>query len=592
MIIVKNNHTFEPTKGASIRYLNQLGIVETDSFIDKPKAEDEESPYNLDNIEQMIDILNYGFTNDKKFFVQVDSDVDGITSSAIFYNYFKLLYPASDIEYRVHEGKQHGVILSTIPKNADIIIVPDAGSNQLNEQELLDSKGKTVLIMDHHPYSHKEEYENVLIVNNQVSDRFKNKNLSGAGVVYKIIQAYDQVYGKKILYKKFADLAAVGIISDMMDTTNLDNNFLIYHGLNNIHNNMLKHILEKQSFSVSSVINPTKIDIAFYVAPLINAVIRVGELEDKQRLFEGFINVGSDQIFESTWRGEERSETLYEYVSRSAVNLRSNQNRKKLKAVESINSLIEEQKLDKNKVIIICLDNISIPQTITGLIASDFVNNYDRPVLVLRPKKNADGEEVYAGSGRGIKAVGFPSFKNVLKNSNLVAFAEGHDMAFGVEISKELIPMLTDYLNETLKDVDFRKFNWVDCHMKDSNWNNDVLAEFGDMYRVYGAGIPEPKWLFTFDVDPKDCYIQGKTENSLRIEYKGISFVLRHNPELVKIFKELTKDSFKLNQNLSCSIVGRAQLNQWEYYIERGIKKYKVMIDQMDFKLVESTDFF
>ena len=54
-----------------------------------------------------------------------------------FSNYFKLLYPDSKIEWRVHDGKEHGVILDTIPITADIIIIPDAGSNQFDEQEAL-----------------------------------------------------------------------------------------------------------------------------------------------------------------------------------------------------------------------------------------------------------------------------------------------------------------------------------------------------------------------------------------------------------------------------------------------------------------------
>lgn len=123
----KNNQTFEPVVGASIQYLKSLGIKDVESFLYKPKPSDYESPWKLDNIDGLIDVLRWGFENNKEFFIQVDSDVDGFTSAAIFYNYFKMLYPDAHITYRVHDGKEHGVILDTIPVITDIVVIPDAG---------------------------------------------------------------------------------------------------------------------------------------------------------------------------------------------------------------------------------------------------------------------------------------------------------------------------------------------------------------------------------------------------------------------------------------------------------------------------------
>ena len=207
-------------------------------------------------------------SNNKKFFMPVDSDADGITSAAIFYNYFTTLYPLADIKYRMHEGKEHGVRLEFVPVTTDIVVIIDAGTNQIDEQEELSRQNRTVLIIDHHVVNHVRPIENVIIVNNQSSEKFYNKSLSGAGVMFKVIQAYDERYGSKILYKRFEDLAAVGIISDCMDTRNLDNNAIISNGLKNIRNNMLKALLEQQSFSISNTEMPNKIDIAFYVTPL------------------------------------------------------------------------------------------------------------------------------------------------------------------------------------------------------------------------------------------------------------------------------------------------------------------------------------
>lgn len=219
-------------------YLRKLGIKKVKSFIDQPSRTDEDQPILLDNIDILTTELKYGFDNNYRFFLQVDSDADGYTSAAIFYNYFKKLYPDADITWRLHEEKEHGVIVDTVPDDIDYVIIPDAGSNQYEEQWELVQKGMKVLIMDHHHADDFQEIENVTVVNNQLSRKFRNKDLSGAGVVFKVIQYYSKVYSDGEDYKEFTDLAALGIISDMMDTRNLDNNFIIYHGLRNINSNI------------------------------------------------------------------------------------------------------------------------------------------------------------------------------------------------------------------------------------------------------------------------------------------------------------------------------------------------------------------
>ena len=193
-------------------YLRSLGIDKPQSFMVAPSKDDELSPFLLDNIERCIQELYNGFKSNKKFFLQVDSDVDGITSSSIFYRFFKGYYPEANIVWRLHEGKEHGVIIDTVPDDADIIVLPDSGSMQLEEQQELADKGKIIIIIDHHTVTDRLDNDNVILVNNQVSDGFSNKSLSGAGMVLKVIQAYAHEHPD--LYTKpqdFYDLAALGI---------------------------------------------------------------------------------------------------------------------------------------------------------------------------------------------------------------------------------------------------------------------------------------------------------------------------------------------------------------------------------------------
>ena len=77
-------------------------------------------------------MLIHHINRGSKVFLQVDSDCDGYTSSALLLNYLNSLFPGftqNNIIYRLHEGKQHGLILDTIPKDVKLVIAPDSSSN-------------------------------------------------------------------------------------------------------------------------------------------------------------------------------------------------------------------------------------------------------------------------------------------------------------------------------------------------------------------------------------------------------------------------------------------------------------------------------
>lgn len=576
-----NKNSFELTPGAATRYLESLGITNVNSFLYGPVDTDYESPWNLHNIRSLVDGLHWAFTSNKKFFLQVDSDCDGITSSAIFYNYFKELYPNAYIDYRIHDGKEHGVILNTVPVWSDVIIIPDAGSNQTDEQYTLSENGRHVFIMDHHIVKDlNDNIPNVVIVNNQTSPQFKNKSLSGAGVVYKVIQAYDEAYGGNTgLYKKFEDLAALGIIADCMDTRDLDNNAIIRNGLKYINNKMFLALLKQQSFKVGDRI-PNKTDIGFYIAPLINAVIRAGDINEKTEFFKGFITPNSEEIITTVWRGETRYETYYEFLARTAYNLRNRQNTQKEKSIQTICDRVEAEHLDDNRIILVKINAADVSPTITGLVAMDVQKQYNKPTLVLRPV--LDNERIYyRGSGRASEAENFDSFMNVLLESGVMDYVEGHDNAFGASILEDNIPALLSYVNDRLANIDFGSFNPVDAVVTDGNWNSGVLREFANIADTFGQGMEQPKFYFKFQVPPSEFRVQGSRQDSLKIGYKNVSFVCFQNKEIVAQYWEMYEKSLKTKEELQVECIGKAVINEYQ-----GYRNLNVMIESIELNLV------
>jgi single-stranded-DNA-specific exonuclease len=565
-----------PIQPFSFNYLNDyliaLGIKNPNSFINQPTEEDEEHYSNLDNIDEAITILYNGFINKKKFFLQVDSDADGYTSSAIFYAFFKKIFPESNIEFRLHEEKEHGVILDTIPIDADIVVIPDAGSMQVDEQEAISRSGRKLVILDHHKIENYTKFENVVIVNNQSSSNFKNKFLSGAGVVYKTIQAFCDKYldGEK-LYEFYADLAAVGIISDMMDTRELDNNFIIRKGLNNIQNPMLQSLLEKQSYSISNTLNPTKIDIAFYISPIINGVIRFGTEEEKINLFTGLMTYDSTKMMNTVYHGNPRSEHFYDYIARVSYNVKERQNREKLKALKILTEEIESKGLQEHQLLAVIVSRDDVPQTITGLVAMELLKKYKKPTLVLR-RRTENGVNTYAGSGRGKANGDFDSLFWFLRDSGLCEYVEGHDMAHGVSVKVENFDKLIEYANDHLSHIEFDvEEAEVDFIFTNGNLNRDMLIQFGEKLYIYGNGIPQPKFAFELRLSKENFKLIGKNSDTVRISINGIDFIRFKDKKLAEVVKD--SDMFEM------VIIGRAQINEW-----MGKKTPQIVIDSYDIK--------
>jgi single-stranded-DNA-specific exonuclease len=96
----------------------------------------------------------------------------------------------NNIYYRIHTGKQHGIILDTIPKDVKLVIAPDSSSNDYDEHKALYERGVDVLVIDHHEADTISEY--ACIINNQLCD-YPTKSLSGVGMVYKFCSYLDEL---------------------------------------------------------------------------------------------------------------------------------------------------------------------------------------------------------------------------------------------------------------------------------------------------------------------------------------------------------------------------------------------------------------
>ena len=546
------------------------GIDDIEKYLN-PTKEDLLPAKEIKNIDEGVKLLLRHLSNNSKIYVVVDCDNDGITSAASLILYIYRIYPNANIYWTMHDGKQHGVELSKVEEDTQLVIIPDAGSNQYEEHKKLAEMGIDVLVIDHHESEHYSEH--AIVINNQMCN-YPNKSLSGAGMVYKFLQRLDEFLDLNYA-DSFLDLAATGIVGDMMLLQDLETRYIVNYGLSHINNFGLKTLIKKQEFSIGDINNISPNSISFYITPLINAIIRVGTMEEKETLFNSFIN--GEQLVPSTKRGHKAGdvEVCAEQAARYGSNCRNRQNKILDLGVEYLSFKIQKEELNDNQIIFIQLDEQEeekIPSELTGLIAMKLVQKFGKPTIVTR----LSNDNEWSGSGRGLNNSELDDFKGFLNDSNLFTYAEGHAQAFGLKINDSKVDKFIKYSNDKLADFNFGETSYlVDYEFTEQDFSDiDAMAlQLNKIKSIWGRGIEEPRIAIrdlSYTID--NVQTMGKTGDTVKISKKGISFIK---------FKDLNFANEILKYDYgTITLIGKVQLNDW-----MGKKTAQVIIE--DYEIVD-----
>lgn len=559
---IRENYTNEllMERGLSPEELNYFLNVPDDSAL--------QDPIGLDNIDQgwaMFKLMMHA-SKDETITVVVDSDVDGFTSAAIFIQYLRKFNQEVNIVPILHKGKGHGLsdtyddVFNTYPS---YIVLPDAGSNDYEYMERLiieREEGDIIpsfLILDHHIVESDTKFsDRAAIINNQLSPNYKNKDLCGAGVTWQFCRYIDRCEGTNYA-NEFIDLTALGLISDMMSMLSLENRYIVHTGLQNINNYFFKALCEKQSFSMGGKVNP--ISVAFYITPLINAMIRAGAEDEKQRCFQAFID--GHAMVPSQKRGAKGTfEEVAIESARECTNARAKQNRVLDKAVEELEIKIAKHDLLENKILFVRLEeDDQFPPELNGLVAMKLSAKYKRPTIVAR--LNDEGE--IKGSSRGLNESELVSFKNFMDESGYFTFTAGHDNACGIGILDKNLGAFHAYANEALANVDFGE-SWYEVNFERIAADSDIedliidIAEHDDLW---GQQNNEPLiHIKDINITKNDIKIMGKDGSTVKIEKFGIAYMKFHAKDMIEELSQYPGD-------IKLEVVGRANLNYWGGYV-------------------------
>lgn len=583
------NNSLNDIYNPELTVLKNRGIEDVESYLNL----DDSVLYHfseLDNIRDAVECLLKHLEKDSEIHFVVDPDVDGNTSAAIMYSYLKLIKPNVKITYSIHTKKQHGLSDDiSIPPEAKLVIIPDASTNDVVQCKELKENGIDIIILDHHEVDNNLKFIDnglmanynpyAIIVNPQICD-YKNKSLSGCAVVYKFLQALDEETWNDYA-DRFLDLVALSLIGDSMDIKKFETKRLIDKGLSVINNKLFKALIDKQSYSINGNISIN--NIQFYIVPLINALIRAGDYDEKDMLFRAFIE--TDETFEYKPRRKSKDdpepdviiEDIYTRVARLCSNAKQRQNNSKNKDVEKILEYIEEKHYHNNKIIFANVTD-KLSESLTGLVTMNIASKYNKPCLLLRKVK--DKPDYYAGSGRNIDGSPIDDLKQFLDDTGLFTYVSGHAGAFGAEIHKDNVQKAIELINEQLKDVDFSHYYEVDFIINAEDLDIVFIKAMDELKVFYGQGIRESLIAITnIKVARNEIDLIGKDGNTLKFLYNDeIEFIKFRTNEDDVVIKWLN-DWESVEDEIELNIVGKAGINNFKNILipQITIEDYEVI---------------
>lgn len=535
-------------------------------------------PYqNLRNIECAVQLFMKHFNQKNKIGILVDSDPDGFCSAAMMYLYIKQMDCEYPVDYILHtRAKAHGLSDDVVvPKDIQLFIIPDAGTNDVDECRELSGNGIDILILDHHEKEEENPY--AVIVNNQISENYPNKDLCGAGIVYRLLQALDEENWNEFS-DEYLDLCALANISDVMDMRSYETRYLTDLGLLNIKNKCFLALVQAQDYSMNGRINIH--NVQWYITPILNGIIRIGSPEEKELLFRAFIE--QDEFFEYKKRAtknklaETIQESIYDRAAKLCKNAKSRQDKLKEKCVLQIVEIAQHVP-QEDKVIMIDTSDI-LDNGLTGVVAIKIAEMFHKPCILLNKfldKKT--GKIIYRGSARNIDNSPIDSFKDIVNSTNILD-GKGHANAFGIvglEIDKKDDAL--NRLNDILRNVEYDSTYRVDFIMDIDDVTIKIVTDLARLEDIIGQGIEEPMIAVeNINLTREQFEIFGKNEDTISFMIDEIKYIQFRCKEGNQLYDWL-QNAWDEKDNVEFNIVGKPSINEYN-----GVRTPQIIIEDVE----------
>ena len=433
------------------------------------------NPFDFEKMEEAVDKIIKLKEKNQRIYIYGDYDVDGITAASFLVLVFREI--GIDTRYYIPSRMEenYGLDKKTIDfideRKGKMVITVDTGANSIEDIRYAKSLGIEVIVTDHHKSTKEKSDEEYILINPKLSENYKFKYLSGAGVALKLAQGvYRKLNISEEKLYKYLDIVMIGTVADVVPMID-ENRVIISKGLQVLKETKVKGLIYLIKYLKFQNKNINTTDVSYFISPLINSLGRIGVSK-----------IGADFFI------EEDDFKIYNIIEEMK---KTNKIRRKLekKIYDEAIELIEKKDNFKNLSYIFLTSKNWHPGVI-GVVSSRLSIKFGVPVILVAIKNGVGKASCRSNNGVNI----FNIFKDM--ESKLVRFG-GHDLAAGfiAEVGK-----LKEIENEFSKEIEKlktereEKILEVDLELSIDDINEDILEDI-KILSPYGLENQQPLFM-------------------------------------------------------------------------------------------------
>ena len=507
-------------------------------------------PFLMKGMNTAIERIIKAIANNEKVLIFGDYDVDGTTSVALVYSFFRKYI--SEMRYYIPDryAEGYGISFKSIDyaaeNNYSLIIALDCGIKANDKIDYANSKNIDFIICDHH-LPGDEIPKAVAVLDPKQNDcPYPYKELAGCGIGFKLAQAFCIQNGiDPTEVFEYLDLVVTSIAADIVPITG-ENRVLAHYGIKQLNTNPRPGI--KALFALTK--QDKEIDITtivFTIAPRINAA---GRIEHGSKAVELLIS-GIDEATEFSQKINETN------LQRRDID------------ISITDEAFETMDLDpitpfKKSTV---LFNPSWHKGVVGIVASRMIERYYKPTIIL-----TESNGMATGSARSVKD--FDVYTAIENCSHLLEQFGGHKFAAGLSLKTENVKAFTDaFENEvsrTIKPDMLIPTVEIDLEIALDDIN-DKLIRILNQFAPHGPHNMTPVFCSRGVLDTGFAKVVGT--NHLKLE------VFQPNTQLTKIEAIAFNKGDYLNffkRNIPVDIVYKIKVNEF-----RGVTSIQLIIEEI-----------
>ena len=441
-----------------------------------PSLDELNDPFALRDMKPALERLQSAIRGRERILIYGDYDVDGTTSVVILTKAIEMAggTAAYHVPHRLRDGygMRQEVVEQAAADGVRLIVSVDSGIRAAEVVARANAVGIDVIVTDHHLPDAQLPPALAVLNPNRPGCEYPEKNLCGAGVAFKLVQALLAslrwpAERLQRVTESFLKMVAIATVADVVPLTG-ENRVIVKHGLerlSEVRNPGLRALLETAGFAGARV--PSARHVAFQIAPRLNAA---GRMDTAQAVIELFLT--SDP---------ERALALARQLQE--------QNAGRQQVENKIREICEQQVVDESAAALVYYAE-EWHRGVLGIVASRLTERLHRPVFVLG--RNPD-DGLVQGSGRSIPA--FHLLEALEAMPDVFVRFGGHRHAAGVTLEAarvdEFRRRLQEYAAAHLQPTDLQPQLMLDATLDFRDMSERSVAELLAL-APFGHGNPVP----------------------------------------------------------------------------------------------------